>query len=606
MYPSVITATTSLSGKELAYSLNFPKKSVAGFPVLECVEFGRNITTYDEIEPLKMNNEEEKQEEGFDIGNIFHMNHEEKTTVLLSPNSLTSHVFVTGSTGVGKSNAVYQILKEAKEKSIKFLVIEPAKGEYKNVFGMQEDVSVYGTNPLLMPLLKINPFSFPREIHVLEHIDRLVEIFNVCWPMYAAMPAVLKNAVEKSYLDCGWCLNESENPYGDNMYPCFADVARNIKAIIDSSEYDSENKGAYKGALMTRLKSLTNGINGMMFVSDEISSSKLFDENVVIDLSRVGSGETKSLIMGMLVLKLQEYRMTQGEMNVPLKHITVLEEAHHLLKRTSTEQSADSSNLLGKSVEMIANAIAEMRTYGESFIIADQAPGLLDMAAIRNTNTKIILRLPDQLDRELVGKAANLNDNQIKELARLRRGVAAIYQNEWIQPVLCKIKKCEYSEEQYKNSDIRKKKEHMIYSEERLKIAELLSKGQKLGKEEILKDIHPIFKKLMLDASLQVLIIKLLENPPKEIRMDRPLAPIMSALFPEVYSAVKLSYEESSDAESWTKSAENALYSILEKESLLPDEVRRNIVQAVITEYIYNELGMKAELERWSKEGGLK
>jgi hypothetical protein len=117
----------------------------------------------------------------------------------------------------------------------------------------------------------------------------------------------------------------------------------------------------------------------------------------------------------------------------------VLEEAHNLLKRTSTEQSSESSNLIGKSVEMLANAIAEMRTYGEGFIIADQAPGLLDMSVIRNTNTKIILRLPDQTDRELVGKAAGLNDDQIVELAKLQCGVAAIYQNDWIQPVLCKV-----------------------------------------------------------------------------------------------------------------------------------------------------------------------
>ena len=28
--------------------------------------------------------------------------------------------------------------------------------------------------------------------------------------------------------------------------------ARNVKEIIDSSEYDAENKGAYKGSLLTR------------------------------------------------------------------------------------------------------------------------------------------------------------------------------------------------------------------------------------------------------------------------------------------------------------------------------------------------------------------
>ena len=138
--------------------------------------------------------------------------------------------------------------------------------------------------------------------------------------------------------------------------------------------------------------------------------------------------------------------MATGKMNAHLNHVTVLEEAHNLLKRTSTEQSADSSNMLGKSVEMLTNAIAEMRTYGEGFIIADQAPGLLDMAVIRNTNTKIILRLPEYSDRELVGKAIGLNDDQIDELAKLKKGVAAVYQNDWLESVLCQVDKFEHDD----------------------------------------------------------------------------------------------------------------------------------------------------------------
>ena len=433
VYPASVTATTSLSGKELAYSLNFPRKSVPGLPVIECAEFGRNISSFD-ITPTG--------NEKIALGSIFHMHHEEREKVELSADSLTSHTFITGSTGSGKSNTIYQILNEARDNGANFMVIEPAKGEYKHVFGGDKDVTVYGTNPKLSSLLRINPFSFPDGIHILEHLDRLVEIFNVCWPMYAAMPAVLKSAIEKSYIDCGWNLTRSENKYGEYIYPSFVDVARNIKEIIETSEYDAENKGAYKGSLLTRLESLTNGINGMVFTCDDIDLKDLFDKDVIIDLSRVGSSETKSLIMGMLVLKLQEYRMTSSiGMNSELKHLTVIEEAHNLLRRTSVEQSSESANLRGKSVEMLSNAIAEMRTYGEGFIIADQAPGLLDLSVIRNTNTKIIMRLPDQSDRELVGRAAGLNDNQIIELAKLPRGVAAVYQNEWVQPVLCKVTK---------------------------------------------------------------------------------------------------------------------------------------------------------------------
>ena len=329
------------------------------------------------------------------------------------------------------------------------MVVEPAKGEYKDTLGKKKGVTTYCTNPSLQgaELLKINPFAFPKHTHILEHLDRLVEIFNVCWPMYAAMPAILKDSVERAYLSCGWDLEKSVNKYSESLFPTFADVVKQIRIVLEESDYSADNKGDYTGSLVTRLNSLTNGINGMIFSADAIEDKDLFDSNVIIDLSRVGSSETKSLIMGLVVLKLQEYRMEQravgANANDTLKHVTVLEEAHNLLKRTSTEQSSESSNMIGKSVEMLANSIAEMRTYGEGFIIADQSPGLLDMSVIRNTNTKIILRLPDYSDRELVGKASGMTENQIVELSKLEKGVAALTQSDWLEPVLCKIDRYE-------------------------------------------------------------------------------------------------------------------------------------------------------------------
>ena len=426
----VVLSPASISNSyELAVNMGLPKKSINGLPVFEMASFGRNVFETglsEEIVPQ------------IKLGNIFHMGVEQQTNVALNLKSLAMHTFITGSTGSGKSNTVYQLLRELNKQKVHFLVVEPAKGEYKHVFG--NDVAcVYGTNPYLSPLLKLNPFKFPKGIHVLEHIDRLIEIFNVCWPMYAAMPAVLKESVERAYVNAGWNMGTSINKFSDELFPTFADVLRELNNVVNESAFSDEVKDNYIGSLATRIKSLTNGIYGRIFDNDELGDFKLFDENVIVDLSRVGSVETKSMIMGILVMRLQEYRMTSGAMNADLKHVTVLEEAHNLLKRTSTEQSSESSNLLGKSVEMLSNAIAEVRTYGEGFIIADQAPGLLDMSVIRNTNTKIIMRLPDAEDRNLVGKSANLSDEQIKELAKIPTGVAAVYQNNWLEPVLCKI-----------------------------------------------------------------------------------------------------------------------------------------------------------------------
>lgn len=423
-----VTAATMVNTKELSIQCGVPFRSVPGVAVREMAEFGRNIYSL-----------QTKAAKTIPIGNIFHVGQVEKgSAVALDIEHFREHTFVTGSTGSGKSNTIYGIISRLwSMHHVPTLVIEPAKGEYKQVFGKQ--FHVYGTNPDYTELLRINPFRFDPKIHVLEHIDRLIDIFNVCWPMYAAMPAVLKEAVELAYTQAGWDLDTSKNRCDSRIYPCFQDVLEALREVISHSDYSQEVKDNYTGSLITRVKSLTNGLNGRIFTSDEIDNRVLFDENTIIDLSRVGSSETKSMIMGIMIMRLQEHRMAKGGINLPLKHLTVLEEAHNILKHTSTEQSSESSNLLGKSVEMIANAIAEMRTYGEGFLIADQAPALLDRSAIRNTNTKIILRLPDEEDRMLVGKSAGLRDEQVDELAKLSTGVAAIHQNTWIDPVLCQI-----------------------------------------------------------------------------------------------------------------------------------------------------------------------
>lgn len=236
------------------------------------------------------------------------------------------------------------------------------------------------------------------------------------------------------------------------MFPSFKDLLTELVDVIENSAYDKEVKSNYKGSLETRIKSLANGLNGQIFSTNEIDNGLLFDQNVIVDLSRIGSLETKSLIMGILVMRLNEYRMTTAAgMNVPLQHVTVLEEAHNILKRsTGTDSGPEGVSVAGKSVEMLSNAIAEMRTYGEGFIIADQSPSAVDISAIRNTNTKVIMRLPDEADRRLAGKAAALKDEQLDEIAKLPRGVAVVYQNDWLEPVLCKVKKFSGEEKPYK------------------------------------------------------------------------------------------------------------------------------------------------------------
>ncbi len=440
----LVTPSTNISGKELGLHLGLPRSTVPGLPVIEHAEFGKEVNTYQLFEKEVSNRPEDR----VTLGRVFDMGLITDKIVELNNKSLNMHTFITGSTGSGKSNTVYQILMELRQDRVPFLVIEPAKGEYKDVFGHLSDVNVFSTNPNVAQLININPFKFPRSIHVLEHIDGLVEIFSVCWPMYDAMPAFFKDAILKAYEAVGWDLGSSTFE-GDNLeYPDFDILAEQLDKLITNSDYAAEIKSNYRGALLTRVKSLAVGLNKYIFTEEQTPYEQLFDENCILDISRVKSSETKALLMGLMVYILNEYRMDQKtENNTGLRHVTVLEEAHNLLKNTSGRES----ELIGKSVEMITNTIAEIRTYGEGFIIVDQSPSSVDIATIKNTNTKIVLRTPEANDREAVGRSMGLSTAQVNEISKLPSGVAVVYQNDWISPVLTLVDKANITEKPFVN-----------------------------------------------------------------------------------------------------------------------------------------------------------
>lgn len=451
-----VTAGSIVSSKELAIHMSLPQTSVSGVLVREQASFGRNVQRKDG---------KILGDDSFMLGKIYHLDKEDSLSVSLDIKDLAKHTFVTGSTGSGKSNTIYTILNSLPN-DLNYLVVEPAKGEYIHYLKSSKRINLFTSERHNGTLLKINPFKFPNNIDIYQHIGKLVEIFNVCWPMYAAMPAVLKDSIIRAYESCGWNLSKSINPWG--LYPTFKDVVKELKSVTKFSEYSADTKADYIGSLETRLNSLTNGINGEILVDSlDIEDELLFDSRTIIDLSCLDT-DSRSLIMGLLTLKLYEHRKSQsksGKPNRPLHHVSVLEEAHNILPRTSKQQSAESSNLVGKSVEMISNAIAEMRTYGEGFIIVDQSPTSVDEASIKNTNTKIIMSLPDGDDRYIVGKSVGLNDFQIEEISMLPTGVGIVFQNNWSAAVLCKMS---YQEEQSQifniSSDNPSKEDNLYFS----------------------------------------------------------------------------------------------------------------------------------------------
>lgn len=152
-----VTPSSMVSGNELSIHMGLPRKSVCGLPVIEHSDFGKEVVNYDG----------HVAHSGVNLGKVFNMGSSCPNSVFLDKSSLTMHTFVTGSTGSGKSNTIYELIRQCNNMGANFMVIEPAKGEYKHVFGNRPDVRVFGSNPEYSELLRINPFKFSKGIHVL-------------------------------------------------------------------------------------------------------------------------------------------------------------------------------------------------------------------------------------------------------------------------------------------------------------------------------------------------------------------------------------------------------------------------------------------------------
>lgn len=449
-----VRTCTVVGGADLALMMGMPQKSVVGISVSRFVPFSREVQLLEGAEfPTPENS--------IVLGNVSHMGVKTKAEARLNLQGITGHVFITGTPGSGKSTTVYRMIDDLTrhnvrgrktDRKIKFLIVEPAKGEYKNVFGGRKDVTVFTVGGKIGTFLSFNPFCFPKGTSVKVHISSIVDIFNACWQMYAAMSSILKRAIVRIYEDRGWDL-VANKCYGTDPFPTFVDLLSELPRVVDESEFSAEVKGNYTGALVERIRDLTEGIEREIFLGKTyVDEDLLLGENAIVDLSEGLSDDARALIMGFLVLKMKErYKSSCGEkdMNLPLQHVTILEEAHCLLRKTSMAQSADGANVQGKAVQMITSAIREMRTYGEGFIIVDQSPAALDESVMSCVGTKIVHRLPSVSDYTMVGRSMSLSEEQLPELSRLGTGVAAVIQGGWSGCVLVKVNP--FSKDDYKS-----------------------------------------------------------------------------------------------------------------------------------------------------------
>lgn len=377
---------------------------------------------------------------------------------------LNKHTFVCGMTGSGKTTTVKKILIEAKKP---FLVIESAKKEYRN---LAIDTTVYTLGKPELNCPQINPFYIMPGVSPQTHIDYLKDLFNASFSFYGPMPYILEKCLHAVYKNKGWDLTLGYHPMLSNskseadffnieyakkkyaltshkyLFPTMQELKDEVARYIEEElKYDGEVAGNVKTAMKVRLENLCIGAKGFTFNTCEyLDFSSLLEKNVVFELEGLADDSDKAFSVGLLVIFINEYRHIakeiSGNKRTELKHLLVIEEAHRLLKNVDTEGSTESAgNPKGKAVEHFTNMIAEMRSYGQGVIVAEQIPTKLAPDVIKNSSTKIVQRLVSVDDQKVIANTIGISADDALQLGTLEAGYAFCHKEGMSLPTSVKI-----------------------------------------------------------------------------------------------------------------------------------------------------------------------
>ena len=325
-------------------------------------------------------------------------------------------------------NILHQLWDAPDDQKIPFIVLEPAKTEYralKLLPAMKEDMLVFTLGDESVSPFRFNPMEVLPGIKIENHISRLQACFVGAFNLFDPLPIFLEQAIRRTYLEKGWYDDSCGGEDGLET-PTLSDLCRNAEFIVENSGFDAKMKSDFKASLLERLNSLRRGSKGRMLdTTRSIPMEELMGKPVILELDSL-NGDEKSLLMMFLLSYVYEYCKTARKSGSPLKHVLLVEEAHNLIG-SQGNSSDNRANPGVKTIELFVNMLAEMRALGQGILIADQLPTAIAPQAVKQTNVKILMRITARDDREEIGNTMDLNEEQMHQVVNFKTGHAYLY-----------------------------------------------------------------------------------------------------------------------------------------------------------------------------------
>ena len=418
---------TRLTTEEIVALASLPAQEFAGYRVKDYVRFAVAPRIPDQPERVSLG---VILDDGQETGNWFEVGRDQ----------FSKHAFIAGVPGSGKTNTAQFLLRQLwEDHQIPWLVLEPSiKSEYRRLLRAPSGkfLQIFTLGDETGVPFRFNPLEVQPGVQVQTHIDSLAALFSAAFPLFPPMPSVLFLALNRIYADRGWDAAKGNNPrgYSGEVQPTLTNLYQAIEKVTRERGYDPEVTANIRSGLQTRLSSLMVGGKGLMFnTPSPVPFSKLLSHPTILEFAALGDDEEKTFVLGAILLRLMQYRQVAGLTGGRLVHITLIEEAHRLLRQVPETVGTETANPRGKAVETFCNMLAESRAYGEGLVVVEQIPTKLAGDVIKNTSFKIIHRLDAEADERLVGSMMNLRDEQQRFLTSLTPGKAVASAEGWTE-----------------------------------------------------------------------------------------------------------------------------------------------------------------------------
>ena len=340
---------------------------------------------------------------------------------------LAKHMLVVGTPGSGKTTFSVSLLDRLwKDHNIPFLVIEPAKNEYRALVQSIPELQVFTPGKNFISPFVFNPFVPPKNVKLETYKSTLKTAFAAAVSMSTPLDKIFEESINNCYSDFRWLDTYTVDDKGKTFN--ISDFIKCFQQTFDEIGYTGDAKNIGRAGVV-RLNSLVNLFDNYFSIPIE----DILKKPTIIELAAIENSGQKALIIALLLLSILAYVNSNYVGEGGLKNVILLEEAHVLLDADTNAGQGD-ANPSAIAQGLVKRMLAEIRSYGVGLVIADQSPRKVSTDVVALTDMKMVFRLVESVDKQIIGDSTNMTDVQVQRMAKLKPGEAFLFFNKLEEP----------------------------------------------------------------------------------------------------------------------------------------------------------------------------